>query len=41
MIVHYAKVAVNAFDEQTGWDRELGLPVEQGALMWVQVQDMR
>jgi cobalt/nickel transport protein len=28
LIVHFAKVVVNAFDEQTGWDRELGLPVE-------------
>jgi cobalt/nickel transport protein len=28
MIVHYTKVVVNAFDAQTGWDAELGLPVE-------------
>jgi cobalt/nickel transport protein len=28
MIVHYAKVVVNAFGAEDGWDRLLGLPVE-------------
>lgn len=28
MIVHYAKVVVNAFDAQAGWDAEVGFPVE-------------
>ncbi len=28
MIIHYAKVVVDAFGAETGWDRELGLPVE-------------
>ncbi len=28
MIVHYAKVVVDAFGAESGWDRELGLPVE-------------
>ncbi len=28
MIVHYAKVVVDAYGAETGWDREIGLPVE-------------
>ncbi len=28
MIVHYAKVVVDAYGAETDWDRELGLPVE-------------
>jgi cobalt/nickel transport protein len=28
MIVHYTKVVVNAFGEETGWDSLVGLPVE-------------
>ncbi len=28
MIIHYTKVLVDAYDAQSGWDRELGLPVE-------------
>lgn len=28
MIIHYTKVVVNAFGEQKGWDRKVGLPVE-------------
>ena len=28
MIIHYAKVVVDAFGAGEGWDRELGLPVE-------------
>ncbi|MEJ2463760.1 MAG: DUF4198 domain-containing protein [Candidatus Thiodiazotropha sp.] len=28
MIIHYAKVVVDAYGAETGWDRELGLPVE-------------
>jgi cobalt/nickel transport protein len=28
MIIHYTKVVVDAFGAETGWDRELGLPVE-------------
>jgi cobalt/nickel transport protein len=28
MIVHYAKVVVDAYGAESGWDRELGLPVE-------------
>jgi cobalt/nickel transport protein len=28
MIVHYTKVVVDAFGDESGWDRDLGLPVE-------------
>jgi nickel transport protein len=28
MIVHYAKVVVNAMGKERGWDREVGLPAE-------------
>jgi cobalt/nickel transport protein len=28
MIIHYAKAVVDAYGAETGWDRELGLPVE-------------
>ncbi len=28
MIIHYAKVVVDAYGAETGWDREIGLPVE-------------
>jgi len=28
MIVHYAKVVVDAYGAEEGWDREIGLPVE-------------
>jgi cobalt/nickel transport protein len=28
MIVHYTKVVVSAFGAETGWDTEIGLPVE-------------
>lgn len=28
MIVHHAKVVINAFGEEQGWDQPIGLPVE-------------